>query len=55
MTFGRQPRFVRQYANLREVMTDAIQAWTKDVKSGAYPNDQESYGLTAETKKEMSA
>src|SRR6476620_4128423 len=55
MTFGRQPRFVRQYANLREVMTDAIQAWTSDVKSGAYPNDQESYGLTAETKKEMSA
>src|SRR6476661_3742570 len=55
MTFGRQPRFVRQYANLREVMTDAIQAWTRDVKSGAYPNDQESYGLTDETKKQMTA
>jgi 3-methyl-2-oxobutanoate hydroxymethyltransferase len=55
MTFGRQPRFVRQYANIRQVMTDAIQAWSQDVKSGAYPNDQESYGLTAETKKEMSA
>jgi 3-methyl-2-oxobutanoate hydroxymethyltransferase len=49
MTFGRQPRFVRQYANLREVMTDAIQRWTEDVKSGAYPNDDESYGLTEET------
>src|SRR6187549_2511515 len=55
MTFGRQPRFVRQYANLREVMTDAIQAWTKDVKAGAYPNDQESYGLTEETLKEIGA
>lgn len=55
MTFGRQPRFVRQYANIREVMTDAIQSWTQDVKTGAYPNDQESYGLTPETKKEMSA
>ena len=50
MTFGRQPRFVRQYANLRKVMTDAIQTWSKDVRSGAYPNDQESYGLTDETK-----
>ena len=50
MTFGRQPRFVRQYANLRETMTDAIKNWSKDVKSGAYPNDQESYGLTDETK-----
>ena len=55
MTFGRQPRFVRQYANIRQVMTDAIHAWSADVKSGAYPNEQESYGLTAETKKEMSA
>ena len=53
MTFGRLPRFVRQYANVREVMTDAIHAWTRDVKSGAYPNDKESYGLTEETKIEL--
>lgn len=53
MTFGRQPRFVRQYANLRQVMTDAIQAWSRDVRSGAYPNDKESYGLTEETKFEL--
>ena len=55
MTFGRQPRFVRPYANLREVMTKAIQSWSNDVKSGAYPNENESYGLTEETKKEMAA
>jgi ketopantoate hydroxymethyltransferase len=36
-------------------MTEAIQNWSKDVKSGAYPNEQESYGLTEETKKEMAA
>ncbi|MFN2500989.1 MAG: 3-methyl-2-oxobutanoate hydroxymethyltransferase [Pyrinomonadaceae bacterium] len=53
MTFGRQPRFVRQYANLREVMTLAIQNWTNDVKSGDYPSEQESYGLTEETKFEL--
>ena len=53
MTFGRLPRFVRQYADVREVMTDAIHAWTRDVKSGAYPNDKESYGLTEETKVEL--
>src|SRR5215204_2463183 len=33
MTFGRQPRFVRQYANVRNVMTEAIQNWTNDVKT----------------------
>ncbi len=53
MTFGRQPRFVRQYANVRDVMTSAIQSWTSDVKNGRYPNDQESYGLTEETKREL--
>lgn len=53
MTFGRQPRFVRQYANIRDVMTQAIQSWSADVRSGAYPNDQESYGLTEETLKEL--
>jgi 3-methyl-2-oxobutanoate hydroxymethyltransferase len=53
MTFGRQPRFVRQYANVRQVMTDAIHAWTADVKSGAYPNEHESYGLTEDTMKEL--
>ena len=53
MTFGRQPRFVRQYASVRDVMTEAIQSWTNDVKTGAYPNDKESYGLTEDTKKEL--
>jgi 3-methyl-2-oxobutanoate hydroxymethyltransferase len=53
MTFGRQPRFVRQYSSVRDVMTEAIQNWTKDVKNGNYPNDKESYGLTEETKKEL--
>ena len=47
-TFGRQPRFVRQYANLREVITGAIQKWTEDVKSGNYPSKEESYGLPKE-------
>jgi len=48
MSFGRLPRFVRQYVNLRDIITDAIKKWTVDVKSDAYPNDKESYGLTKE-------
>jgi 3-methyl-2-oxobutanoate hydroxymethyltransferase len=53
MTFGRQPRFVRQYVNLRDVMTKAIQSFAADVKNGSYPNDQESYGLTEEVISEL--
>ncbi len=45
LTFGRLPRFVRQYANIREVMTEAVENWMSDVKSGNYPNKDESYGL----------
>jgi 3-methyl-2-oxobutanoate hydroxymethyltransferase len=47
-TFGRQPRFVRQYANVSEVITGAITRWMEDVRSGEYPNDSESYGLPKE-------
>src|SRR5437764_1353695 len=53
MSFGRLPRFVRQYVDLREIMTDAIQRWANDVKTGAYPNEKESYGLTKETVDEL--
>ncbi|MGI8640845.1 MAG: 3-methyl-2-oxobutanoate hydroxymethyltransferase [Pyrinomonadaceae bacterium] len=45
MSFGRLPRFVRPYANIREVMTEAVQNWMEDVKNGNYPSDKESYGL----------
>jgi 3-methyl-2-oxobutanoate hydroxymethyltransferase len=47
-TFGRQPRFVRQYANVSGVITEAITSWMDDVKSGKYPSEKESYGLPKE-------
>jgi 3-methyl-2-oxobutanoate hydroxymethyltransferase len=53
LSFGKQPRFVRQYVNLRQVMTDAITQWAEDVRTGAYPNNEESYGLPAEAAAEM--
>ncbi|MBA2493151.1 MAG: 3-methyl-2-oxobutanoate hydroxymethyltransferase [Acidobacteria bacterium] len=53
MSFGRLPRFVRQYANIREVMTEAVTNWMEDVKNGNYPSDKESYGLPAEAKAEL--
>lgn len=53
MTFGRQPRFVRQYANIREVMTDAIRNWQSDVKEGRYPDDSETYGMTEDALAEL--
>ncbi|MER3386153.1 MAG: 3-methyl-2-oxobutanoate hydroxymethyltransferase [Microcella pacifica] len=43
---GRIPKFVKQYANLRQVLTDAALAYKADVESGAYPDEQHSYSDT---------
>ena len=37
------PRFLRLYARLDEVMRDAFERYVADVKSGDFPNDEESY------------
>ena len=43
MTKGFNPRFLRRYADLNTVMTDAIGQYVADVKDGAFPNANESY------------
>ena len=43
MNHGFKPKFLRQYANLYEVMTTAISRYVNDVKSADFPNDNESY------------
>lgn len=37
------PRFVRQYANMREELHDAVSRWARDVVDGSFPSDAESY------------
>jgi 3-methyl-2-oxobutanoate hydroxymethyltransferase len=41
---GLHPRFVKQYANLNDAMIDAIAAFRRDVRSGAFPDLEHSYG-----------
>jgi 3-methyl-2-oxobutanoate hydroxymethyltransferase len=38
-----KPRFLRQYLNMHEQITTAVQQYIGDVKSGNFPNEQESY------------
>jgi len=38
-----RPRFLRQYADLRGMMHDAVGNFIKDVKSQDFPNEKESY------------
>ncbi len=37
------PRFVRRYANLYDDITNAVQNYISDVKSGDFPNENERY------------
>ncbi len=37
------PRFVQPYADLRTVMTGAVQAWAGDVVSGSFPDEDHSF------------
>ncbi|RAU83688.1 3-methyl-2-oxobutanoate hydroxymethyltransferase [Pontibacter arcticus] len=38
-----KPRFLRRYAELHDIMTDAVQNYVQDVKSRSFPTDKEAY------------
>ncbi len=42
LTSGRVPKFVKQYADLREVMTGAARSFAEDVVGGAFPLEEHS-------------
>src|SRR5512132_1496982 len=53
LSFGKLARFVRPYANLNEVMTEAVTRYADDVRNGTYPSEAESYALPAEAAEEL--
>src|SRR6266481_740076 len=53
LSFGKLARFVRPYANLHEIMTDAVTRYADDVRNGSYPSEDESYALPAEVAEEL--
>lgn len=42
LTSGRVPKFVKKYADLREVMTGAARAFAEDVVGGTFPQEEHS-------------
>ena len=43
MTQGFSPRFLRRYADLNSIITDAVGHYVEDVKNCDFPNENESY------------
>jgi 3-methyl-2-oxobutanoate hydroxymethyltransferase len=53
LSFGKLARFVRPYANLHQVITEAVTRYADDVRGGTYPSNDESYALPAEAAEEL--
>jgi len=45
---GRAPRFVKRYADVAGVITEALTRYAAEVRSGAFPEDQHSYAMPEE-------
>ncbi|HSM02634.1 MAG TPA: 3-methyl-2-oxobutanoate hydroxymethyltransferase [Acidimicrobiia bacterium] len=45
---GRLPKFVRQYADLSGIATEAVARWFEDVQKGDFPSDAETYHMPEE-------
>jgi 3-methyl-2-oxobutanoate hydroxymethyltransferase len=48
LSFGHQPKFVRRYAEVGEIISRAAAEYCRDVQQGRFPSDEESYHLPAE-------
>jgi 3-methyl-2-oxobutanoate hydroxymethyltransferase len=44
LNFGHLPKFVRPYANLREVAAEGLAKYRDEVRNGKFPSSAESYG-----------
>jgi 3-methyl-2-oxobutanoate hydroxymethyltransferase len=55
LTFGRTPKFARQYANVGEIISKAARDYCEDVRGGTFPSDGESYHAAQTAKEETEA
>jgi 3-methyl-2-oxobutanoate hydroxymethyltransferase len=50
MTAGPTPRFARRYAEMGELVKQAVHEYCDDVRAGKFPSDAESFHQPAETR-----
>ena len=43
LTAGPRPRFVKQYADLRSALSEAVTTWAAEVRDGSYPAEEHAY------------
>jgi 3-methyl-2-oxobutanoate hydroxymethyltransferase len=45
---GRSPRFVKRYAELGDAILEALESYAEEVRTGAFPEEQHTYGMPEE-------
>jgi 3-methyl-2-oxobutanoate hydroxymethyltransferase len=50
LTFQEAPKFARSYANIGEIISNAVREYCADVQNGSFPTDAESYHAPASVK-----
>ena len=50
---GEPARFVRRYAELAKIATEAVENWAADVRAARYPSDAESYHASPELREAL--
>ncbi len=53
LNFGRPAKFVRQYADVKSVITEAVKQYAEDVRQQQYPAALESYEIPATTAEQI--
>jgi 3-methyl-2-oxobutanoate hydroxymethyltransferase len=48
-----KPKFTKRYANLSEVAVEALQRYAAEVRSGAFPDAEHSYGMNPEERAKL--
>jgi len=43
LSFGHKPKFARRYANVGDIISNAVAEYCRDVRQGQFPSDEESY------------
>jgi 3-methyl-2-oxobutanoate hydroxymethyltransferase len=55
LSFGHQPKFVRRYVDVGEIVSRVASEYCRDVQQGRFPSDEESYHLSAEHREAQTA
>ena len=50
---GMTPRFVKKYANIKDIMKEAITTYNKEVKENTFPQKEHTFNLTEEEKTKL--